>query len=171
MDYFSPYHKLAKCHTMPHIWLPNHKKKRLLTYVGQNDEANRGRPVEYRYSQFSKNPNTIKIPKIFFEILTIDEPSPQIHPGNPSIQEMCRISYAVDIPLDEWRSACKDRGYHVYSDLSLAMTFNGDPKWKLRVGRIGTSTTPRLILIRTRRRHAGRHHERRLASGQERYGR
>jgi hypothetical protein len=83
-------------------------------------------PVIFTYPQYSKGPS---LGKCVFVIRysTANTPPKRV---DKTVFELCRIE--CDIPFEEWK-VVGDQGWR-RCDVILAMTFEGEPKWKVRVG-------------------------------------
>jgi hypothetical protein len=46
---------------------------------------------------------------------------------------LCRIECDWDVPFEEWQAV--GAGLKRYDGITLTMAFEGEPKWKMRVGR------------------------------------
>ena len=52
-----------------------------------------------------------------------------------SVYKLCTIECDWDKPFREWRPIGNPyEGYRQHDDLALALTFDGEPKWKVRCG-------------------------------------
>jgi len=83
-------------------------------------------PVTFTYPQYSKGPS---LGKCVFVIRysAANTPPKRV---DKTVFELCRIE--CDIPFEEWK-VVGDQGWR-RCDVTLAMTFEGEPKWKVRVG-------------------------------------
>ncbi|KAK3385577.1 hypothetical protein B0H63DRAFT_433322 [Podospora didyma] len=98
-------------------------------YLRKGDDVAKKKPVLLGYSQFSKG----SAPKSCRYAITYS--AADIPPKRPdsTVMELCTIDCEWDKPFEEWQKVGK-RGWRVHQDLALAMRFEGQTKWTVRVG-------------------------------------
>ncbi|KAH6869247.1 hypothetical protein B0T10DRAFT_418756 [Thelonectria olida] len=97
----------------------------------QGDEVRKRSPVLVSYHQFYKN---FAPDKCTFAIKysSADFPPKRV---DPTVLDLCHVECDWDKPFWEWTPVGDpSQGWRRYDDLVLAMGFEGEPKWKVRVG-------------------------------------
>lgn len=86
-------------------------------------------PVRVPYVQWSQTPTT----KETFVIRMSEERTPPVR-KTYSVKDMCRIECSYDKPFSQWKAVPGPGGWREYDDMAVTMLFDGDPKWKIRLG-------------------------------------
>ncbi|KAH6980884.1 hypothetical protein BKA56DRAFT_485877 [Ilyonectria sp. MPI-CAGE-AT-0026] len=105
--------------------------RRMQWYLRKGDEVSKRSPLLIEYHKFAKD---YAPAKCTFDIKysSSDFPPKRL---DSTVNDLCRIESDWDKPFREWSPAGDaSRGWRRYDDLALAMGFEGEPKWKVRVG-------------------------------------
>ncbi|KAH7146867.1 hypothetical protein B0J13DRAFT_595253 [Dactylonectria estremocensis] len=105
--------------------------RRMQWYLRKGDEVSKRSPVLVSYHQFFKN---FAPDKCTFAIKysSSDFPPKRV---DPTVLDLCRVECDWDKPFWEWTQVGHpSEGWRRCDDLALAMRFEGEPKWKVRVG-------------------------------------
>ncbi|KAH6877230.1 hypothetical protein B0T10DRAFT_540642 [Thelonectria olida] len=109
----------------------NRETKRMVWYLRRGDEVSKGSPIIYPYSSYAKHRAP---PKCAFWIRSSASVEPPKR-NDSSVQYLCLMECAWDKPFSEWKPVGEEaEGWRRYDGLTLAMTFDGELKWKARVG-------------------------------------
>ena len=87
-------------------------------------------PVNFSYVQYEKK-GTLPS-KCVYQIKYNSENTPPKR-NTEAVSNLCRIECEWDKPFEEW-TPVGTMGYRKHDDLNLAMRFEGEAIWKVRVG-------------------------------------
>lgn len=104
---------------------------RMRWYLTKGEEVRARSPVYFRYWDEAKTSTS----KCTYRILYSSVLPPPKRDDDDTTTELCRISCEWDIPFEEWEEVGDPKdGWRRHNGLALAMSFEGEPKWKMQVG-------------------------------------
>ena len=97
----------------------------------QGEEVSKKLPERITYKLYRKAPLS---KKCVFTIRYSDADTPPKR-MDLTVKELCRIECDWDKTFEEWTPVGDPgEGWRRHDDLTLAMRFEGEPKWKVRIG-------------------------------------
>lgn len=94
------------------------------------EEVSNKLPVKIPYVQWSQTPKTKEV-----FVIRLSEERPPPARKTYSVKESYRIECEYDKPFSQWTPvAGAADGWREYDDMAVTMLFDGEPKWRIRMG-------------------------------------
>ncbi|KAM5343504.1 hypothetical protein ACJ41O_012041 [Fusarium nematophilum] len=105
--------------------------QRMDWFLKKGDDVDKRDPVLFSYLQFHQRPPRGKC-KFHIKYSSADLPPKR---EDSTVSHLCDIECDWDKPFSQWkRVGDPAEGWRKHDDMALAMRFEGEPKWKVRVG-------------------------------------